>query len=99
MGATPHRDPEGAHAMGFLDKLKSKATETVDKHGGKITQGLDKAGELVDKKTGGKHHDKIEKGKSSAKDALDKLDGKNDDIPDTKPPAGGTAPGGSTPGH
>ena len=33
-----------------------------------------------DRRDGGKHHDKIVKGQSQAKDALDKLDGKNDDI-------------------
>ena len=66
--------------MGFLDKVKAKATEAVDKHGDKVTGGLDKAGEFVDKKTGGKHHDKIAKAKTTAANALDKLDGKNDDI-------------------
>ena len=73
--------------MGFLDKFKKKATETVDKHGDKINDGLDKAGEFVDKKTGGKHTDKIETATSKAGDALDKLDGKNDDIPDDPPPS------------
>jgi hypothetical protein len=66
--------------MGFLDKLRGKATEAVDKHGDKIAQGIDKAAEAVDTKTGGKHHDKVAKGRQSAKDALDKLDGKDDDI-------------------
>ena len=73
--------------MGFLDKfkldkVKKAATDAVDKHGDKITQGLDKAGEIADKKTGGKHHDKIETAKSKTEDALEKLDGKNDDLPD-----------------
>ena len=80
--------------MGFLDKLRSKATEAVDKHGDKISGGLDKAGEFVDKKTGGKHHDRIERAKSTTGDALDKLDGKNDDIPDDRPP---TSPPPSSP--
>ncbi len=71
--------------MGFLDKFKTKATEAVDKHGDKINSGLGKAGEFVDKKTGGKHHDKIESATTKAADALDKLDGKNDDIPDNPP--------------
>ena len=64
--------------MGFLDKLKGKATAAVDKHGDKIADGIDKAAGLADKKTGGKHANKIEKGRTQAKDALDKLDGKND---------------------
>jgi len=66
--------------MGFLDKLKGKATEAVDKHGDKIAGGVDKAADAIDRKTGGKHHDHIVKGRTQAKDALDKLDGKNDDI-------------------
>ena len=80
--------------MGFLDKLKSKATQAVDKHGDKISGGLDKAGEFVDKKTGGKHHGTIDKATSTTEDMLDKLDGKNDDIPDDRPP---TSPPPSSP--
>ena len=66
--------------MGFLDKLKGKATEMVDKHGDQIADGLDKAAGVVDKKTKGKYTDKIKTGNQKAKDALDKLDDKNDDI-------------------
>lgn len=64
--------------MGFLDKAKSKLTETVGKHGDKISDGIDKAAAAADKKTGGKHHDKITKATGKAKDGLDKLDNKND---------------------
>ncbi len=66
--------------MGFLDKIKGKATDAVNQHGDKIASGVDKAADAIDKKTGGKHHDKIVKGRTQAKDALDKLDGKNDDL-------------------
>ncbi|MCX6397232.1 MAG: antitoxin [Propionibacteriales bacterium] len=71
--------------MGFLDDAKSKLTAAVDKHGDKISDGLDKAGALADKKTGGKYGDKIATGIDKAKGALDGLDGKDDDI-DPKPP-------------
>ena len=64
--------------MGFLDKFRSKATQAVDQHGDKIKDGMDKVGDTIDKKTGGKHHDKIESAKGKATDALDKLDGKDD---------------------
>ena len=64
--------------MGFLDKLKGKATKAVDQHGDKIAQGIDRAAEAADRKTGGKHGDKIAKGRTQAKSALDKLDGKTD---------------------
>ena len=66
--------------MGFLQDVKSKLTKAVDSQGDKIGQGLEKAGEMVDKKTGGKYGEKIESGVDKAKDALDDLDGKNDDI-------------------
>ena len=68
--------------MGFLDDAKAKLTEAVDKHGDKIADGIDKAAEMADDKTGGKHAEKLATGAEKAKDALDKLDGRNDDIPD-----------------
>ena len=73
--------------LGFLDDAKKKLEDAVDKHGDKIADGLDKAGDLVDKKTDGKYSDKIDTGVAKAKDALDGLDGKNDDVPR---PVGGT---------
>ncbi|WP_376768454.1 antitoxin [Nocardioides pelophilus] len=60
--------------------MKSKVTKAVDSSGDKIGDGLDKAADLVDDKTGGKHSDQIDKGADKAKDVLDGLDGKNDDI-------------------
>jgi hypothetical protein len=66
--------------MGFLDDAKAKLAEAVDSHGEKIAAGIDKAGDLVDEKTGGKYSEHIESGKDKAADALDSLDGKNDDI-------------------
>jgi hypothetical protein len=67
--------------MGFMDKAKAALTDAVDQHGDKIAQGIDKAGSVVNEKTGGKHADKIDQATGKARDALDSLDGKNDDIP------------------
>jgi len=67
--------------MGFMDKAKAALTDAVDQHGDKIAQGIDKAGSVVNEKTGGKHADKIDQAAGKARDALDSLDGKNDDIP------------------
>jgi MT0933-like antitoxin protein len=72
--------------MGIFDKLKIKAEQVVDKHGDKIAKGIDKAASTADTKTSGKHTGQISKGAAAAKNALDKLDGKNDDIADGKPP-------------
>ena len=67
--------------MGFMDKAKAALTDAVDQHGDKIAQGIDKAGSVVNDKTGGKHADKIDQATGKARDALDSLDGRNDDIP------------------
>jgi uncharacterized protein YjbJ (UPF0337 family) len=67
--------------MSFMDKAKAKLTEAVDQHGDKIAQGIDQAGNVVNEKTGGKHAGKIDQATGKARDALDSLDGKNDDIP------------------
>ena len=77
--------------MGIFDNVKKKATKAVDDHGDKIAKGIDKAAGMADSKTKGQHSDKVDKASRSAKDALDKLDGRNDDIPPptprTQPPA------------
>ena len=73
-------DEQREEAMGFLDKLKGKATEAVDKHGDKVGDGVDKAKGFIDDRTGGKLGTKGDQGAEKVKDALDGLDGKNDDI-------------------
>lgn len=67
--------------MGFLDKARAKAADAVGKHGDKIDKGLDKAGNMADQRTQGKHTDKIAGAKAKATDALDNLDGKRDNLP------------------
>lgn len=44
-----------------LAKLAKTVQTVVEKQGPKIATGVDKATDFVDKKTGGKHHDKLEK--------------------------------------
>lgn len=66
--------------MGILDNAKGKLGDAVDKHGEKISEGLDKAADFASEKTGGKYDDKIDAGVEKAKGALDKLDGKDDDL-------------------
>ena len=73
----------GPTAAGKTD-LSLDLAEALD--GDKITQGMDKAAQAVDKKTGHKHTDKIAQGKTKAQEALDKLDGKDDDFPKNPPP-------------
>lgn len=64
--------------MGFLDKLKKKAGEAADQHGDKIGEGLDKAKNFVDDKTGGKLGSKGDAAVDKAKDAIHKLGEKGD---------------------
>jgi hypothetical protein len=64
-----------------LGKLAKKAKNIANKQGDKIAAGVDKATDMVDKKTKGKYHDKLEK-LDSAAEKLDKT--KKDDAP---PPA------------
>lgn len=76
--------------MSFLDRTLSKAkkqlTSAVGKHGDTINQGLDRAAAEADKRTGGKHRDKIAKGVSAAKGGLGRLDGAKDNPPSDTPP-------------
>jgi uncharacterized protein YjbJ (UPF0337 family) len=73
-------DEQKEGTMSFLDKLKGKATEAVDKHGDKVGDAVDKAKTFIDDKTGGKLGKKGDAGAEQVKDALDGLDGKDDDI-------------------
>ena len=46
---------------GNLGKIAGKAKVVAEKSGDKIASGVDKATDKIDKKTGGKYHDKLEK--------------------------------------
>ena len=68
--------------MGFMDSLKDmfssnkdKAQGLVSDHGDSIKDGLDKAADFADDKTGGKHSDKIGGVADKAKEGIDKLAG------------------------
>ncbi|GAB2879943.1 hypothetical protein GCM10027074_55340 [Streptomyces deserti] len=81
--------------MGLLDSVKAKLAPAKGKvsglaqrHEGRIQHGLDKAAQVVDKRTKGKYSDKIHKGTGRAKEAMDRLAHRGDSGPD----AGGTTP-------
>lgn len=66
--------------MGLMDDLKKTAekaagtaNDLADEHGDKAKDAIDKAAELADAKTGGKHTDKIETGADKAKGVIDKM--------------------------
>ena len=56
-----------------LKNLKRKAEVLAVTHGDKIAGGIDKAAQLADKKTSGKHSAKIGTGAVKAKEAVEKL--------------------------
>ncbi len=53
--------------MGIFDKAK----DLVNEHNDKVDQGIDKAAEVIDQKTGGQHTGQINQGAEQAKQALD----------------------------
>ncbi|QEU89872.1 antitoxin [Streptomyces kanamyceticus] len=56
-----------------LKNLKDKAEDLAEAHGDKISDGLEKVGDLIDDKTGGKHSDKIDTAVDKAQDYVEKL--------------------------
>ena len=52
--------------MGIFDKAKDVLSGNEDK----IDAGIDKAGDMVDEKTGDKYTEQVNKGQDMAKDAL-----------------------------
>ncbi len=50
--------------MGFLDKAK----DLVAQHDDKVDQAIEKAGDLVDDKTGGKHEAQVDKAQDFVQD-------------------------------
>jgi hypothetical protein len=59
--------------MSMFDKIKDKAGEMLGQHGDKAEEGIDKAAEFADDKTGGKYSDQIDTGAEKAKDMMDGL--------------------------
>lgn len=55
--------------MGF-DELKDKAKDLIGQHGDKVDQGVERAGQFADEKTGGKHGEHIDKGEEKLKEGL-----------------------------
>lgn len=59
--------------MSFADSLKGligKGQKAAIENSDKIEQAVDKAGDFVDKKTGGKYADQVDKVQNAAKNAI-----------------------------
>jgi hypothetical protein len=60
--------------MGIMDKVRSM----FGQHADKAETGIEKAGDVVDDKTGGKYESQVDKGQDAARDALGKLSDEGD---------------------
>lgn len=56
--------------MGLFDKLKRTAAKNADK----VSEGVDKAAEIADERTGHRHSEAIDNAAEKAKDAVERLD-------------------------
>lgn len=86
--------------MGFLDKIKDLASKNADK----VDTAIDKAGDLVDKKTQGKYTQHVDKVQGAAKKAARDNAGRAQQppaqppqTPPQTPPAPPAAPAGPPP--
>ncbi|KQN86478.1 antitoxin [Arthrobacter sp. Leaf69] len=79
--------------MGLLDDLKGKAQQVIGGNEGAIKDGIEKAGDFVDSKTGGKHADKIDAVQRGASDFVDKANDRPNAAPVAEqPPVAGEHP-------
>lgn len=72
--------------MGFLDDLKGKAQQVIGGNEQAIKDGIGKAGDFIDSKTGGKYADKIDAVQQGASGFVDKANGKPNTAPAAEPP-------------
>jgi hypothetical protein len=66
--------------MAFLDKLKTVLAKNADK----VDTAIDKAGDLVDKKTQGKYAQHVNKVQDAAKKAVDNNSNQTGQVPPTQ---------------
>lgn len=57
--------------MGIFDKAK----DLLNEHNETVDQGIDKAADLIDQKTGGQHSQQIDQAVDKVKDAIDDASG------------------------
>lgn len=61
--------------MSMLDNIKNKAADLAKDNAEKIDDAIEKVGDFVDEKTGGKYADKVDQAQEFAKDQVDKIAG------------------------
>ncbi len=63
--------------MGLFDDLKGKAQDLIDGNEEAIKEGIDKAGDFVDEKTGGKFAEQVDAVQGAASDYVASLSGQD----------------------
>jgi hypothetical protein len=64
--------------MGMFDNMKDKAEDLAKEHPDQVNEGLEKAGDFADDKTGGKFEDQIDKGQEFARDRMGNGEGQDE---------------------
>jgi hypothetical protein len=67
--------------MSIVDRVK----EMFGQHPDKAKQGVEKAGDMADERTGGKHADKTDKAQEKGSDYIDQQGQEGDQGPQSKP--------------
>ena len=90
-----HKDEASGMGTALKDRaagMKDDAAGMMSKHGDQVGQGLDRAGRMIDEKTGGKYSDQINTGVGKAKDLLgqktDQASGAMDETAERMPQTG-----------
>jgi hypothetical protein len=73
MGYGLAQTPPKEAQMGKMDEMKDKAKEMAGRHGDKIDQGMDKAGDMAKDKAPDQHGDKIDQAVDRGKQAAEDL--------------------------
>jgi MT0933-like antitoxin protein len=66
----PKREQAGGEIVSELGDLAGKAEELAQEHPDQVKQGIEKAGQVADEKTGGQHTDQIDKAEQEAEKHL-----------------------------
>jgi len=78
--------------VGLLDDLKGKAQQLVGGNEQAIKDGIEKAGDFVDSKTGGKYADKVDAAQRSASGYVENANGRPETAAAAEPPVADEPP-------
>lgn len=73
VGATDETRDPGGFSMSIVDKVKQMLGQNTDK----ARQGVERAGDKIDERTGGKYSDKVDKAQQKAGEYIDREGGQS----------------------